>query len=933
MEKRRPWLVLLTMIVVCILPFTNYIKGYSQPLEQSIPASKRAQDLLNVLTPEERVGQLFLVTFDGYAIDESSPIFELIRDYHVGGVVLKRTNNNFFDGDNTIINARELIKNIQEMEWLGTTPSSTNKPNDGQNHYIPLFMGISQSGDIYPYDQILSGVTQLPSQMAIGATWNRNLSETVGEVLGRELEAIGFNLIFTPSLDVLDITYSEGKDYLGTQTFGGDPFWVSVMGNAYIKGLHQGGKNRILVIVKNFPGRGSSDRLPDEEVATVRKSLEQLKLIELLPFFAAADVENKSEESLADGLLLSHIRYQGFQGNIRATTKPISFDQTAVDQIMSLDTFQKWREKDGILVSDDLGSPAMKKFFDPTGQSFDARQVARNAFLAGNDMLLMDQFISTGDLDRYTTYKRTIDLFVQKYKEDQAFAERVNASALRILTKKFEIYNTFNYEIVIPSEADMAGIGQGQEIVFEVASRAASLISPSVEQLNDSLPRPPELGEQIIIFTDEIKGKQCDSCTPVDIFPVDYLQKSIVRLYGPSGSGQINPNQIISYSFTDLQDYIENPFNRIELETNLSRAEWVVFACGDLSGERPSSYALKNLITNKPNIIRNKKVIVFSFNAPYYYDATDISAFTAYYGLYSKAPAFVDVAARILFQEINPLGSSPVSVPGIVYDLITVTSPHPTQIIPLAVDNDYSPAPSDPQASESRTLIEGQPTYRLGDLLPVKTGVIYDHNKNPVPDGTVVRFLVNMQGENVTIQQVEATTVDGIARVTIKLQSPGLHEIKAISEPAQNSEILILDISQDVGAVISSFIPTPIPTKVIESLPIEEGDQSEMVPEEPEKQKKSMFMEWLLSTLFIWTIAATFFSISKPRLPIKMRIRITAWMLFGGSLAILWMLIRMSGTLSGTGLFSYIAVLLIALTGSLFAGGTAWLFFGKSEGI
>jgi len=399
MEKRRPWLVLLTMIVVCILPFTNYIKGYSQPLEQSIPASKRAQDLLNVLTPEERVGQLFLVTFDGYAIDESSPIFELIRDYHVGGVVLKRTNNNFFDGDNTIINARELIKNIQEMEWLGTTPSSTNKPNDGQNHYIPLFMGISQSGDIYPYDQILSGVTQLPSQMAIGATWNRNLSETVGEVLGRELEAIGFNLIFTPSLDVLDITYSEGKDYLGTQTFGGDPFWVSVMGNAYIKGLHQGGKNRILVIVKNFPGRGSSDRLPDEEVATVRKSLEQLKLIELLPFFAAADVENKSEESLADGLLLSHIRYQGFQGNIRATTKPISFDQTAVDQIMSLDTFQKWREKDGILVSDDLGSPAMKKFFDPTGQSFDARQVARNAFLAGNDMLLMDQFISTGDLD------------------------------------------------------------------------------------------------------------------------------------------------------------------------------------------------------------------------------------------------------------------------------------------------------------------------------------------------------------------------------------------------------------------------------------------------------------------------------------------------------------------------------------------------------
>ena len=71
---------------------------------------------------------------------------------------------------------------------------------------------------------------------------------------------------------------------------------------------------KLAVIAKNFPGRGGSDRLPDEEVATVRKSLEQLKLIELAPFFEVTDIADTTRNSIADGLLLSHIRYQGFPG-------------------------------------------------------------------------------------------------------------------------------------------------------------------------------------------------------------------------------------------------------------------------------------------------------------------------------------------------------------------------------------------------------------------------------------------------------------------------------------------------------------------------------------------------------------------------------------------------------------------------------------------
>ena len=110
----------------------------------------------------------------------------------------------------------------------------------------------------------------------------------------------------------------------GSRTFGGDSYWVGEMGKAYIEGIHQGGDNQVLVISKHFPGAGESDRSTDQEIPTVRKSLEQLKQIELAPFFAVTG-NAPSQAMTTDGILVSHIRYQGFQGNIRATTKPVSF--------------------------------------------------------------------------------------------------------------------------------------------------------------------------------------------------------------------------------------------------------------------------------------------------------------------------------------------------------------------------------------------------------------------------------------------------------------------------------------------------------------------------------------------------------------------------------------------------------------------------------
>ncbi len=202
------------------------------------------------------------------------------------------------------------------------------------------------------------------------------------------------------------------------------------------------------VVAKHFPGVGGSDRLPEEEVSTVRKSLEQLKQIELAPFFAVTG-NAPSPESTVDGLLVSHIRYQGFQGNIRATTRPISFDPQALSQILALPQFSAWQSAGGLIVSDDLGTKAVSEFYATGGGQFSARIAARDAFLAGNDMLHLGNIISKDFPDTNTTTVRTIEFFAQKYKEDPAFAQRVDASVTRILAVKLGLYETLTLSNVL----------------------------------------------------------------------------------------------------------------------------------------------------------------------------------------------------------------------------------------------------------------------------------------------------------------------------------------------------------------------------------------------------------------------------------------------------------------------------------------------------
>ncbi len=851
---------LFVILIILLTQLFNPSKGFAQPAFQETDPAVKAQILLDQLSPAQRVGQLFLVSFDGTEVGEGSQIYELIVTHYIGGVIMTSANNNFLAEDNIASATIQLITDLQKDVWLPTQlrpdPIETQTPS--YPPYIPLFIAISQEGDGAPYDQILFGVTQMPDQMAIGATWNTELAFDAGSVMGRELKALGINMLLGPSLDVLDTVQTGAGEDLGTRTFGGDPYWVGVMGQAYIRGVHQGSDDGVAVIAKHFPGRGGSDRPPDEEVATVRKSLEQLKQIELAPFFAVTG-NSPDQRSTTDGLLVSHIRYQGFQGNIRATTKPVSFDSAALELIMALPEFTTWRQNGGVVVSDNLASQAVRKFFDPTGTSFDARQVARNAFLAGNDLLYLDDFIATGDPDQYTTILRTLDYFTQKYEEDAAFAQRVDASVLRLLTLKYKLYPTFDLTAILPKVSDLDQIGISQQVSFEIAQQSATLISPSPEDLATIISGAPDIRERIVFITDSIPTQQCDECAVTYELAVDALQAATLRLYGPQAGGQVQASNLSSYSFKDLQSLLENPYFDSQLVFDIQRADWIVVSQLGVDNSRPESLAFKNFLAQNYELISNKRVIVFAFNAPYYLDATEISKVTAYYGLYSKTPMFVDVAVRILFQEQFPSGSLPVSVSGIGYDLITAMSPDPNQIILLSLDYPIIDAFQGTQTPQATPV----PQFSIGDTIPLKAGVILDHNQHPVPDGTVVRFIFTLGGDVVTSQQIETTTSGGIARTSYRIQSPGVIEIRVISDPAQTSSVLQVNIALGQPGAITAIAPTISATNTIADYLLSETTPISDVRQSQSTNAGVIILTWMLFTAFILVSGYALFLIGR----------------------------------------------------------------------
>ncbi len=583
--------------------------------------------LLEKMTVEDRVGQLFVVNFQGNDVGYGSDVATLIHEYRVGGVILSPEYSNFLNQKNldTPAQVASLTNRLQALAYGRLLPPqiALNVGEGGDRVVaqlpllvgveigvnrpplnLPLLIGVEQLGDELSSTSLRNHFTELPNQLTLGSTWNLPLTQGVGEIVGRELSTVGVNLLLGPILDVYANPRADGVGSLGAQAYGGNPFWVSQMGRSYITGVHEGSQGRIATVARHFPGQGDADRLPAEEVATIQSSADALRSVAIPPFTAVTSPSNGDADQIrplanTEALMSSHMRYSAFQALGGERIPPLGFSPD-LSTVLGEEGFDEWRARGGLLMSNALGLPAIRRDYDATLSEFPFRRAALDAFTAGNDLIYLGDLSTDGTWENeFTNIKEIIRFFQKRYTSDLDFAVQVDAAARRILRAKLLLY--LDEEALTQQALDAIAAGEfdggektidpgaidvsqpaipledlfasekgldiftndnqsrldANALVREAAGESLTILAPDPEVVNDALPAAPQPGDQIVIFTDSRLFKECEACVAEAPIAPEEIADIIVRLYGPDATDQVTPEQLTSLTFSDLAEVLD----------------------------------------------------------------------------------------------------------------------------------------------------------------------------------------------------------------------------------------------------------------------------------------------------------------------------------------------------------------------------------------
>ena len=209
------------------------------------------------LSDEQKVGQLLLLGFGGTQMDVT--ISSFLDEMQPGGVAL--FSRNVSDPEATM----QLIREVRTHDPRGGT--------------LPMFVAVDQEGGSVV--RLKTQAAILPSAMALGATDDPALARRVGQALGRDLLAWGFNMNLAP---VLDVSSNPKNPVIGVRSFGGDPVRVGEVGVGYIDGLTDVG---VVAVAKHFPGHGDTDTDSHYALPVLLHDRARLDAVELRPFTRA----------------------------------------------------------------------------------------------------------------------------------------------------------------------------------------------------------------------------------------------------------------------------------------------------------------------------------------------------------------------------------------------------------------------------------------------------------------------------------------------------------------------------------------------------------------------------------------------------------------------------------------------------------------------
>ena len=324
-------LKLIVLLVALLVVMPQAVGAKRQPHILNKADKKEMEKWVNTtfnsLSDDEKIAQLMVVAVAPRDKFAEQAVKKLVGDYKVGGLIYH---------ENDIKTQAKLTNYAQSLAK------------------VPLMITLDAEWGL---SMRLEDAPKFPRNLFLGAINDDQVFYEYGKEVARECRRMGIHVNFAPVLDVID----REKTVLGTRSFGSNPTLVSNHGIAFSRGMEDGG---VLSVMKHFPGHGSTTADSHHELPIIDKSLQELEQYDFAPF-------QKYIDAGLGGCLTAHI----YVPAIEKRRIPGTMSKAYVTHLL-----QKKMHFSGLIFTDALGMEGAKEV---TGS------VCVNAFLAGNDVLLM----------------------------------------------------------------------------------------------------------------------------------------------------------------------------------------------------------------------------------------------------------------------------------------------------------------------------------------------------------------------------------------------------------------------------------------------------------------------------------------------------------------------------------------------------------------
>lgn len=326
--------LLLLLLAATGLLITSAVPYEDAARPRSVAEQNWVDSVFNSLTPDQRLGQLFMVAaYSNKDRRHAQSIENLVRNQHVGGLM-------FLQGGPR----RQAIL--------------TNRYQAAAK--VPLLIALDAEWGL---DMRLDSSMHFAKQMTLGAMDDDQYIYQMGREIALKMKTLGVHVSFSP---VMDINSNPDNPVIGNRSFGEDKEQVAKRGVQYVRGLQDHG---IVAVAKHFPGHGDTDVDSHVALPVINSDLAHLTNMDLYPF-------QQAFQSGVMGVMVGHL-YMPLFDTVRSTSATIS--RNLVTGLLKGQMGYK-----GLVFTDALNMKSVANLFKPG-------ELDALALLAGNDVLLFSE--------------------------------------------------------------------------------------------------------------------------------------------------------------------------------------------------------------------------------------------------------------------------------------------------------------------------------------------------------------------------------------------------------------------------------------------------------------------------------------------------------------------------------------------------------------